>query len=447
VILATLIVAALALILTLIVLIVLITRRGGDDVLRRVTQGFETTEKSVRDEISRNRLESSDLQQKHRQELSQAFKEFQDSTLQRFRSAEGTQKDLLDSFSKQLVELTRVNDKKLEDVRGVIETKLAEIQKSNAEKLEDMRKTVDEKLQSTLEKRLGESFTVVSERLEQVHKGLGEMQNLAVGVGDLKRVLTNVKSRGSWGEIQLEALLEDVLTTGQFERNVKVNPESDEIVEFAIRIPGRKESQPEVWLPIDAKFPREDYERLMDAQDRADVTAIDAATKALVASFRREAKNISTRYIVPPATTDFAIMFLPVEGLYAELMRAPGLLEELQREYRVSIAGPSTLAAFLNSLQLGFRTLAIEKRSSEVWQLLGAVKTEFGKFGDLLESTKKKLQAASNSIDTATRRTRTITRKLREVEELPAKQAALILPEGDTAEIESEPEPDLFSEE
>jgi DNA recombination protein RmuC len=325
--------------------------------------------------------------------------------------------------------LTEMNDKKLEAIRSTVELKLSDLQRSNTEKLEEMRKTVDEKLQSTLEKRLGESFNVVSERLEQVHKGLGEMQSLAVGVGDLKRVLTNVKSRGSWGEIQLEALLEDVLTMGQFDRNVKVNPDSDEIVEFAIRIPGRQENQPDVWLPIDAKFPREDYERLMDAQDTADATAIDAASKALVASFRKEAKTISTKYIVPPATTDFAIMFLPVEGLYAELMRSPGLLEELQREYRVAVAGPSTLAAFLNSLQLGFRTLAIEKRSSEVWQLLGAVKTEFGKFGELLENTKKKLQAASNSIDTASRKTRTISRKLRDVEEMPVKSASEILPD------------------
>lgn len=435
----TVILAVVSIVLIVVILVILLTRKR-HDVLPQVTQGLEATQKTVKDEISRNRMESTDVQQKNRQELSQAFKEFQDSTLQRLRSAEGAQKDQLDSFSRQLLKLTELNDKKLETVRNTIETKLGEIQKSNAEKLEDMRKTVDEKLQSTLEKRLGESFSAVSERLEQVHKGLGEMQNLAVGVGDLKRVLTNVKSRGSWGEIQLEALLEDVLTMGQFDRNVKVNPDSDAIVEFAIRIPGRKESQPEVWLPIDAKFPREDYERLMEAQDRADTEAVEAATKALVTSFRREAKSISTKYIVPPATTDFAIMFLPVEGLYAELMRSPGLLEELQREHRVAVAGPSTLAAFLNSLQLGFRTLAIEKRSSEVWQLLGAVKTEFGKFGDLLESTKKKLQAASNSIDTATRKTRTISRKLREVEELPAAAAARMLPGAESDRDDAEPE-------
>ena len=426
---AILIFSIIAAIASIFLLIIILTRKkdSNDSLINKIVELGEDSKKIVKDEISQNRIETSDQNQKNRQELSISLSQFQESILKRIESLSGSQKDQLDSFSKQLLDLTKLNDKRLESIRTTVETKLSDIQKNNAEKLDEMRKTVDEKLQTTLEKRLGESFNIVSERLEQVHKGLGEMQSLAVGVGDLKRVLTNVKTRGSWGEIQLEALLDDILTKDQYSRNVKVNPSTDDIVEFALKLPGKLESDKSIWLPIDAKFPREDYERLIDAQETADADALATALKALQTGFKKEAKNISSKYIFPPYTTDFAIMFLPVEGLYAELMRSPGLLEELQRDYRVAVAGPSTLAAFLNSLQLGFRTLAIEKRSSEVWQLLGAVKTEFGKFGELLENTKKKLQAASNSIDTASRKTRTITRKLKGVQELPAESASLMI--------------------
>ena len=283
-----------------------------------------------------------------------------------------------------------------------------------------MRATVDEKLQSTLEKRLGESFKQVSERLEQVYKGLGEMRNLATGVGDLKKVLTNVKTRGTWGEIQLGNILEQILTPEQYAINVQTKKNSNERVEFAIKLPGQDSDKDQVvWMPIDAKFPQEDYQRLLDAQDEADKDAADKSIRNLEMRIKAEAKAIKEKYIDPPNTTDFAIMFLPVEGLYAEVLRRPGLCDILQRDYRVVVTGPTTLAALLNSLQMGFRTLAIEKRSSEVWELLGVVKTEFGKFGDVLSKTKKKLQEASNTINKAEVRTRAIERKLREVQEIP----------------------------
>ena len=289
------------------------------------------------------------------------------------------------------------------------------MQADNANKLEEMRRTVDEKLHATLEQRLGESFKLVSDRLEQVHRGLGEMQTLAAGVGDLKRVLTNVKTRGTWGEVQLSALLEQLLTADQFAANVAAKPGSGERVDFAIRLPG-KEDGAEVWLPLDAKFPIEDYQRLIDAQEPV---AIEEAAKAIEVRLKNEAKSIREKYVAPPHTTDFAILYLPIEGLYAEALRRPGLAEVLQREYRVSLAGPTTLAAMLNSLQMGFRTLAIEQRSAEVWAVLGAVKTEFGKFGEALAHTRKKLDEASNSIAKAETRTRQLSRKLKEVEALP----------------------------
>ena len=281
-----------------------------------------------------------------------------------------------------------------------------------------MRKTVDEKLQSTLEERLGASFKIVSERLEQVHRGLGEMQSLASGVGDLKRVLTNVKTRGTWGEIQLEAMIEQVLTANQYAKNMATRPGSSERVEFAIRFPGRDEDCP-VWLPIDAKFPMEDYQRLIEAQDQADLAGIEQAGKALENRIRLEAKTIADKYLEPPHTTDFAVLYLPTEGLYAEVIRRPGLADSLQRDHRVTLAGPTNLLALLNSLQMGFRTLAIEQRSSEVWQVLGQVKTEFGKFGAVIEATEKKLQEASNKFSEVGRRKRAIDRSLKEVEALP----------------------------
>ena len=312
------------------------------------------------------------------------------------------------------------------EVRATLEAKLSDIQQDNAAKLELMRATVDEKLQSTLETRLGQSFQLVSDRLEAVQRGLGEMQNLAIGVGDLKRVLTNVKKRGTFGEVQLGALLEDMLTAEQYASNVITVPGTNDRVEFAIRMPGQEEGE-HVYLPIDAKFPVEDYQRLLDAQEAADTDAANAAGRALENRVRDEARRIQSKYVSPPHTTDFAVLYLPTEGLYAEVIRRPGLFENLQRDHRVTVAGPTTLSALLNSLQMGFRTLAIAKRSSEVWKILGAVKSEFGKFGVVLEKTRKQLDAARNSIDSAGVRTRMIERKLRDVETLSIDASAELL--------------------
>jgi len=329
--------------------------------------------------------------------------------------------------SGQLDRLTKANEDKLAEMRATLEAKLKELQTGNEAKLEQMRLTVDEKLHKTLETRLGESFKLVSERLEAVHKGLGDMQTLAADVGNLQKVLTNVKARGTWGEVQLENLLEQMLTADQYAKNVATKPGSNERVEFAIRLPGRSGDHQPVLLPIDAKFPREDYERLLEAEDRADPVAAEAAAKQLEVRIRDEAKKIHEKYIAPPHTTDFGLLFLPIEGLYAEVLRRPGLTDRLQREYRVTVAGPTTLAALLNSLQMGFRTLAIEKRSSEVWQVLGAVKTEFGKFGELLARTKKQLDTVSSTLGDAESKTRTIERKLRNVEQLSDTQAQALL--------------------
>ncbi|NIF53518.1 DNA recombination protein RmuC [Burkholderia sp. Ax-1724] len=338
-----------------------------------------------------------------------------------------------DTLSLQLGQLTEANERRFAEVRATIEQRLKDIEANNAARLEEMRRTVDEKLHATLEQRLGESFKLVSDRLEQVHRGLGEMQTLAAGVGDLKRVLTNVKTRGTWGEVQLEALLEQLLTADQYAKNVATVPKSADRVEFAIRLPGRPEpggANAPVWLPIDAKFPREDYERLIEAQERADPVAVEEASRALEARIRVEARTIAEKYVAPPHTTDFALLFLPTEGLYAEVLRRPGLSDLLQRDYRVTIAGPTTLTALLNSLQMGFRTLAIEQRSSEVWQVLGAVKTEFGKFGDVLAKTKAQLETVTRSIEAAETRTRVMNRKLRDVEALPGDEASGLLGEA-----------------
>lgn len=326
----------------------------------------------------------------------------------------------------RLAALTADNEKRLNEVRATLETKLKAIQDDNAARLEQMRATVDEKLQNTLETRLGQSFALVSERLEQVQRGLGEMQNLAIGVGDLKRVLTNVKTRGILGEVQLGALLEQLLTNDQYDSNVVTIPGSNDRVEFAVRMPGAGEHA-QLYLPIDAKFPVEDYQRLLDAQEAADADAAALAGRALEVRVREEAKRIRSKYVAPPHTTDFAVLFLPTEGLYAEVIRRPGLFESLQRDFHVTIAGPTTLTALLNSLQMGFRTLAIAQRSSEVWTLLGAVKTEFGKFGAVLEKTRKKLNEATNVIDQASVRTRAIERKLRGVETLSGEDAQQVL--------------------
>jgi DNA recombination protein RmuC len=334
-------------------------------------------------------------------------------------------KDFATLMQQQLADLNRSIQNNLADVRGTLQTQLLALQQGNETKLDQMRATVEEKLQTTLEARLGESFRLVSERLEQVHKGLGEMQTLAAGVGDLKRVLTNVKTRGGFGEVQLGALLEQVLTREQYEANVATRPGSRERVEFAIRLP--KGEQP-CWLPIDAKFPTEDYERLHQAQERADPAAVEEAARALESRIRLEARRICEKYIEVPHTTDFALLFLPTEGLYAEVLRRPGLVEALQRQHRIVVTGPTTLWAILNSLQMGFRTIALEQRSAEVWQVLGAVKTEFGKFGDVLARVREQLQAASNTIEKAETRTRQMDKALRSVEALPVEQTFQLLP-------------------
>ncbi len=355
---------------------------------------------SLRDEFALSRKEFAAANRELRQELTGGL----DKTRE--------------SLDKRLEQVRDKNDEKLEQIRKTVETRLESLQKDNAEKLEKMRATVDEKLQSTLEKRLGESFKLVSDRLELVHKGLGEMQTLATGVGDLKKVLGNVKTRGTWGEIQLDNLLDQILTPDQYERNVQIKKNSLERADFAIRIPAKDDDNGIIMLPIDAKFPIEDYQRLIAASEAADVDAIAASIKALEQRIRDEARKIRDKYIDPPATTDFAILYLPIEGLYAEVVQRTKLVEVLQREYRVTIAGPHTIAALLNSLQMGFRTLAIQKRTSEVWNVLGVVKTEFGRFGDLLDKTKKKLQEATNTIDDASAKSRTIESKLGKVQQL-----------------------------
>ncbi|HOS39929.1 MAG TPA: DNA recombination protein RmuC [Spirochaetota bacterium] len=388
---------------------------------------LKSTETAMREEIARYRAESAGSAKDAREELSRTFAGFSDAIARRIVEIAGQQKGQLELFSKQLADLMRLNEQKLDTMRDTIEVRVRSLQEENSRKLDQMRDTVDEKLQTTLEKRLGESFKLVSERLEMVHKGLGEMQGLASDVGDLKKVLTNVKSRGVWGEIQLGNLLEQVLTAEQYEKNVAIKERSQERVEFAIKLPGRGESARDVvWLPIDAKFPQEDYQRLVDAQERANPAMAEEAAKRLEGRIKLEAKAIREKYIDPPQTTDFAIMYLPTEGLYAEVIRRPGLADSLQREYRVVAAGPTTLTALLNSLQMGFRTLAIEKRSSEVWKLLGVVKTEFGRFGDMLDKTHKKLQEASDTIVDATRKTRTIESKLKKVQELPVGERGAI---------------------
>jgi len=397
------------------------------------------TEGLIKDEIARNREENAFNARLAREELGRSLLDSSDALLKRMTENAGMQKGLLDSFSKQLTDLTKLNEEKIESMRETMENRLKSLQDDNSRKLEQMRAVVDEKLQDTLEKRLGESFKQVSERLEQVYKGLGEMRTLASGVGDLKKVLTNVKTRGTWGEIRLGNILEQILTPEQYDVNVATRKNSDDRVEFAIKLPGQGTDQKKiVWLPIDSKFPQEDYQRLMDAQEAADKELADKSIKSLELRIKTLAKDIKEKYIDPPHTTDFGIMFLPVEGLYAEVLRRPGLCDFLQREYRIVLTGPTTLAALLNSLQMGFRTLAIEKRSSEVWELLGVVKSEFGKFGDVLAKTKKKLQEASHTIDRAQVRTRAIERKLRKVQEVPAAET-YALPEEPSDKLEIDP--------
>lgn len=379
---------------------------------------LSNSEKRIKDDLHSIRKDSRELAQEGRVELGNNLNAFGNSLLKRLHESSVMQKGQLEIFSQQLVELTKQNSSTLEIIRDTVEKRLTELQKDNNQKLEKMREIVDEKLQSTLEKRLAQSFQSVSERLEQVHKGLGEMQHLAVGVGDLKKVLSNVKTRGTWGEVQLGNLLEQILTKEQYQANVATKKDSNDIVEYAIKLPGKDKHLNHIWLPIDAKFPIEDYQRLLEAEDANDRVAIDSANKAIEKRLKDEGKKIKTKYIDPPNTTDFAILFIPIEGLYAQVLKLPGLVDFIQREYRVMITGPTTITAILNSLQMGFRTLAIEKQSSEIWQTLSEVKTEFGRFGEILERTQKKLQEASNQIDAGATRARAIERKLKNVDTL-----------------------------
>ncbi|MCY3728898.1 MAG: DNA recombination protein RmuC [Nitrospira sp.] len=388
----------------------------------------EKTEEIIRQEIRASRDEAMQSARSLREEVTAAQKNTNDTVIQVIGEMNKSQRDSLAAIEQRVMGLSETNETRLGGLRDTLDSKMKALQESNDRKLDQIRQTVDEKLQSTLEKRLGESFQIVSERLEAVQRGLGEMQNLATGVGDLKRVLTNVKARGTWGEVQLGTILEQLLTPDQYEKNVKVRPSSGELVEFAIRLPGTgSEANTNVWLPIDAKFPQEDYQRLVQASEAADTNAVEQSLKALTRAIENAARDISEKYIEPPATTDFAILFLPTEGLYAEALRQPGLLEKLQDTYRVVIAGPTTLSAILNSLRMGFRTLAIEKRSSEVWQVLAAVKTEFGKFGDVLDKVKRQLETASGTIDETGVRTRAMERKLRDVEALPEEESSELL--------------------
>lgn len=408
-----------------------------------IEKAIERVERTVNDEMAKNRGENGFSARALREEVGNTLTKFTESVLKRMNENTAAQLAQLETFAQQLQGLTQMNEQKLERMRETVEKQLHMLREDNGNKLEEMRKTVDEKLNQTLEKRLGESFKLVSERLEMVHRGLGEMQTLASGVGDLKRVLSNVKTRGIWGEIQLENLLEQILTIEQYAKNVATKPGSNDRVEFAIKLPGRDTEESIVWLPIDAKFPQEDYLRLLEAQEQANSVLAEEAAKALENRIKREAKDIASKYVSVPHTTEFAILFLPIEGLYAEVLRRPGVCDHIMRNYKVIIAGPTTLAALLNSLQMGFRTLAVEKRSSEVWSLLGAVKMEFGKFGDLLDKTHKKLQEASNSIDVASRKSRTIERKLKNVQELPQDALPLLgvvssLETAATAEQEEE---------
>ena len=428
--------------------------------LDALERGLERIERATRDEIARGRAEASSVAQAQREELraaqaeaaaamagrldqgreetGAALKALADTTSRRLTEAQALLKAELEAASLRIQQLSQSNENRLDKLRVVMDERLAGMQKDNAARLEEMRATVDEKLQGTLEKRLGESFKLVSERLEAVQRGLGEMQTLAAGVGDLKKVLTNVKVRGTLGEVQLGALLEQILVPSQYATNVATRAEGGERVEFAVRLPGKEDGSGEVFLPIDAKFPIEDYQRLVEASERGDSAAVEAAAKALEVRVKGCARDIHDKYLGPPRTTEFGILYLPVEGLFAEVVRRTGLVESLQREQKVLVAGPTTLTAILNSLQMGFRTLAITRRSSEVWQVLGAVKAEWGKFGDVLAKVEKKLGEATRTITEAHTRQRVIGRKLQSVEELPATGVQPLLPSFTQPKAEGE---------
>jgi DNA recombination protein RmuC len=406
-----------------------------DQRLERLRETLERRLGIMQDEsmtrLDQMRHESVSGAQKTREELIGSLRGFNDSLIKSMTGMAESQHKQMEHFAGQLARLTESNEQRLVGLRTAVEERLNAMHQDNAKQLDEMRATVDEKLQGTLERRLGESFKQVSERLEQVYKGLGEMQALATGVGDLKKVLTNVKTRGTWGEVQLGVMLEQVLTPEQYAANVTVK-EGGERVEFAVKLPGRGEDEREVvWLPIDAKFPLEDYQRLVEAQEQGDAEGAEDAARQLESRIRQCAGEIGKKYLNPPKTTDFGILFLPTEGLFAEVMRRAGLGEFVQRECRVMIAGPTTLWSLLNSLQMGFRTLAIEKRSSEIWNLLAAVKTEWARYGEILDKVQTKLHEASSTIEKAQTRTRAIGRKLKDVEELPSQAAqAMLMPEG-----------------
>jgi len=397
-------------------------------VLVRVSKGFRDVAREVRDEFRADREEARGAGKELREEVSLGLRLTSDTLSTALDRMEKAQQTQLDGIAKELRQLTESNQNTLDRIRATLDERVRELQEGNEKKLDAMRQIVDEKLQSTLQKRLGESFRLVSDRLEQVQKGLGEMQNLATGVGDLKRVLTNVKARGTWAEVQLGAILDQILTVDQYQKNVCVRSGSAERVEYAVRLPGPKDEPWNcVWLPIDSKFPQEDYVRLQDAADRADSQGVQASADALARAVRAAARDIHDKYVHPPGTTDFAIMFLPTEGLYAEVLRQPALVEEMQQRYRIVLAGPTTLAAILSSLRMGFQTLAIEQRSAEVWRILAAVKTEFGKFGGVLDAVKRQLQTASRTLEQTGVRTRAMERQLRSVEQLPEAEASLLL--------------------
>ena len=387
--------------------------------LNSLENNMTKSEKSIQDDFQRNREEINKIARENREELTRGLKSFSENFSENVKEFNQLQRDKFNELSLKQEKLNQTTESRLEKLRETVESRLKEIQEDNNQKLEKMRETVDEKLHKTLESRLGESFKIVSERLEKVQKGLGEMQSLANGVGDLKKVLTNVKTRGVMGEYQLENILEQLLTNEQYEKNVKTKSNSSQFVEFAIKLPSKKEDGKVVWLPIDSKFPTENYLALQEAYEKGDAAKIESLHQDLSRTIKIFAKDIREKYVDPPFTTDFALMFIPIEGLYAEVLRDPGLFEILQREYRIIVTGPTTLSAILNSLQMGFRTLAIEKRSSEGWEVLSAVKTEFGKFGDMLDKTKKKLREATNVVEDAGTRSRAIERKLKDVQELP----------------------------
>ncbi|MFB7142829.1 DNA recombination protein RmuC [Gottfriedia sp. NPDC056225] len=461
------------LILTIIILFVSLKLKQGsmnqdtsvlkEIVFKQIAEANEKTEKKINEELKESRKENYEISSKNREELSKSLlsfseniqsqitqsiqlqqtfnKDTNDNIKQMINKNEKQMDNIRNTLESSITKLQENNIRKLDEnkektsktiseglneVRNILELNISKLQEDNSKKLEEMRMTVDEKLNNTLEQRLGEKFKLVSERLEQVHTGLGEMKTLATGVGDLKKVLSNVKTRGIWGEIQLGNILEQTMTPDQYVENFATKKNSAERVEFAIKFPSKQDSKKYVYLPIDSKFPNDIYERLVDAQESGNVELVREAVKQLESRIKAEAKTINEKYISPPVTTDFGVLFLPTESLYAEVLKINGLLEFLQNTYRITVAGPTTMAALLNSFQMGFRTLAIEKRSSEVWDTLGKVKTEFGKFGDILEKTKKKLQAATNEIEVATRKTRTIERSLRDVQELPTNENEFI---------------------